>query len=416
MSATFASLKVRNFRLYFTGQLVSITGTWLQSTAQGWLVLKELDGGADALGLVMGATMLPTLLFGLYAGVIADRFDRRRVVLATSAWQLVTAAALGVLTLTGAVELWMVFALAFLTGMANSVEMPTRQAFTTELVGAELLPNAVGLNSATFNGGRVFGPALAGLLIVLVGTGWCFVFNAVSFLAVMVGLLAVRPAELVPVRRPPRGKGMIREGLAYSWASPVLRSTLLVVFVVGLLTLNFTVVLPAIAKDVFGGDAGLVGVFSATQGAGALVASIFAARRAAPTERLFVGSTIALGVTMTAVGLAPVLWLCLVAVFATGMSFLTMMLTANARLQLNSTMERRGRVMALYVLMFGGTTPFGSPTIGWICDHLGARWGALVGGAAALVAAVTVPLSTRAAQRRAERHPGEFSSVVPAPS
>jgi MFS family permease len=308
----------------------------------------------------------------------------------------------------------MVYLVAFLTGLANAVEMPTRQAFATELVGPELLPNAVGLNSATFNGGRVFGPAVAGLLIVLVGTGWCFVLNAASFLAVLVGLLLMRVHELVPVRRPPRGKGMIRDGLTYAWASPVLRSTLVVVFIVGLLTLNFTVVLPAIAKDVFGGDAGLVGLFSAVQGAGALVASFLAARRAEPTTRLFVGSSLALGVTMLAVGAAPTVELCLVAVFFSGVAFLTMMLTANARLQLNSSMERRGRVMALYVLMFGGTTPIGSPTIGWISDRFGPRWGAIVGGVAALAAAATVPVTTRAAERRRAGAAVEVSGVVPA--
>lgn len=180
---TFASLRIRNYKLFFWGQLVSVSGTWLQGTAQAWLVLKELKGGAGALGLLSGLMMMPTLLFGLWAGVLADRYDRRKLVMATNTWAAITAGVLAVLTLTGTVRLWMVFVIAFATGLSNAVEMPTRQAFVSELVPTTHVQNAVGLNSATFNGGRVFGPAIAGLLIVLVGTGWCFAINSASFVA-----------------------------------------------------------------------------------------------------------------------------------------------------------------------------------------------------------------------------------------
>ena len=398
---TFASLKVRNYKLFFWGQLVSVSGTWLQATAQAWLVLKELHGGAGALGLLTGLQMAPTLLFGLWAGVLADRMDRRKLVIATNAWAAIMAALLAVLTLTGAVRLWMVFVIAFLTGLANAVEMPTRQALVSELVPTPLVQNAVGLNSATFNGGRVFGPAIAGLLIVVVGTGWCFALNAVSFVAVIVGLVMMRPADMHLRARAVRAKGQIREGLAYAWASPVLRSTLVLVFIVGLLTLNFTVFLPLLAKDVFHGDAGLVGVFSAVQGAGALVGSLAAARRAEFTPRMLAGSALALGVSMLGMAAAPVLWLELVLVACSGASFMTMMLTANATLQLNSVPERRGRVMAIYVLMFAGTTPFGGPLLGAVCAHFGARSGTALAGVSALVAGLALPAVRQHAERGA---------------
>ena len=395
----FESLKVRNFKLFFWGQLVSVTGTWLQATAQSWLVLKELHGGAGALGLLTGVQFLPTLLFGLWAGVIADRFDRRKILLCTNAWQTCTASVLGILVLTGTVRLWMVFAIAFASGLANAVEMPTRQAFLGEVVGPARLPNAVALSSATFNSGRIFGPALAALMILAVGTGWCFILNAVSFLAVIAGVFSMRLAEMHPIKRAARASGQIRDGLRYAWASPPLRSTLILVAVVGLLSLNFMVTLPLLAKDVFHGDAGTVGLFSTMQGAGALVGALTAARRKAPTPRLLSLSAVALGCTMLGEALAPTLPTELVAVSLNGVAFMTLMLTANSTLQLNSSQEKRGRVMALYVMMFGGTTPFGGPLIGFISDHFGARTGAGLGGVAALGGAAIVPTVYRSMAR-----------------
>ncbi len=396
---TFASLKIRNYRLFFWGQLVSVSGTWLQGTAQAWLVLKQLKGGAGALGLLAGLMMAPTLLFGLWAGVLADRYDRRKLVMATNTWAALMAGVLAVLTLTGTVRLWMVFVVAFATGLSNAVEMPTRQAFVSELVPTSHVQNAVGLNSATFNGGRVFGPAIAGLLILLVGTGWCFAINGASFVAVIIGLSLMRDAEMYPRPRAPRARGQIREGVRYAWSSPVLRSTLVLVLIVGLFTLNFQVFLPLMAKEVFHGGAGMVGLFSAMQGAGALVASLVLARRRTFTPGLLAVCTTACGASLIGMALAPWLWLELALVAASGAGFIAMMLTANATLQLNSEPHTRGRVMALYVMMFGGTTPFGAPLLGYISDHLGARSGTAVAGAAALVAAVLLPVVRRAAER-----------------
>lgn len=409
---TFASLRIRNYKLFFWGQLVSVSGTWLQGTAQAWLVLKELKGGAGALGLLSGLMMMPTLLFGLWAGVLADRYDRRKLVMATNTWAAITAGVLAVLTLTGTVRLWMVFVIAFATGLSNAVEMPTRQAFVSELVPTTHVQNAVGLNSATFNGGRVFGPAIAGLLIVLVGTGWCFAINSASFVAVIIGLGLMRSSEMHARPRAPRAKGQIREGIRYAWASPVLRSTLVLVLIVGLFTLNFQVFLPLMAKEVFHGGAGMVGVFSAMQGAGALVASLVLARRRTFTPYLLAVCTTACGASLVAMALAPWLWLELVLVAASGAGFIAMMLTANATLQLNSEPHTRGRVMALYVMMFGGTTPFGAPLLGFISDHLGARSGTAVAGVAALVAAVLLPVVRRSAERRVERLPDLQPALV----
>lgn len=405
----FASLKIRNYKLFFWGQLVSVSGTWLQGTAQAWLVLHDLKAGAGALGLLSGLMMSPTLFFGLWAGVLADRYDRRKLVMATNTWAALMAGVLATLVLTGHVKLWMVFAISFGTGLANAVEMPTRQAFVSELVPVSHVQNAVGLNSATFNGGRVFGPAVAGLLIVVVGTGWCFAFNAASFVAVIIGLWAMRPSEMHHRPLAPRAKGQIREGIAYAWASPVLLSTLVLVFIVGLFTLNFQVFLPLMAKEVFGGGAGLVGVFSAAQGLGALGASLTAARRRTFTATLLAACTAACGASLVAMAAAPWLWLELVFVVASGAGFMAMMLTANATLQLNSSPEKRGRVMALYVMMFGGTTPFGSPMLGWIADHFGARAGTLVAGVAALAAALALPVVRQAAERRT-------APLVPSPT
>jgi MFS family permease len=407
---TFASLGIRNFRLFFWGQFVSVSGTWLQGTAQAWLVLKVLDGGAGALGLLSGLMMAPTLLFGLWVGVLADRYDRRKLVMATNTWAALMAGLLAVLTLTGAIRLWMVFVIAFGTGLANAVEMPTRQAFVSELVPQSHVQNAVGLNSATFNGGRVFGPAVAGLLILLVGTGWCFAINAASFVAVLIGLARMRRAEMHTRPLAPRAKGQIREGLRYAWSSPILLSTLVLVLIVGLFTLNFQVFLPLMAKEVFGGGAGLVGVFSAMQGAGALVSSLVSARRSSFTPSLLATSAASCGSALIGMALAPWLWLELLLVAASGAGFIAMMLTANATLQLNSAPDKRGRVMALYVLMFGGTTPFGSPLLGYISDRFGARTGTAFAGAAALGAAALLPVVRRAAERRVE------AAAVPAPS
>jgi MFS family permease len=383
---TFRSLAVRNYRLYFFGQLVSMSGTWMQSVAQGWLVLRLTHDSGFALGLVTALQFLPVLLVGAWGGVIADRFDKRRTLLCTQTSMAVFAAILAAVTLAGVVQLWMVYATALLLGLGNAIDSPTRQAFVSEMVGPEDLPNAIGLNSAIFNGARVIGPAGAGILITLIDVGPCFAINAVSFAAVIGALWRMRPAELarqVPVARAP---GQVRAGLAYAWRTPELRSTLLLVTVVGTFALNYGVVLPLLAKVTFHGDAGTYGLISSGMGLGALVGALATAARKGPTPRLLVTSCIAFGALLTAASVAPTLSVALPILVLSGAGGIVFMATANSTLQLRSSPEMRGRVMALYVLVFLGSTPVGGPLIGLLCQHLGPRVGLGLGGIFTVVA------------------------------
>ena len=253
----FRSLRIRNYRLFAAGQVVSLSGTWAQRVAQDWLVLELSDDSGVALGITTGLQFLPVLLFGLYGGVLADRYDKRRLLIGAQAVMAVLALLLAVLDLTGAVQLWHVFALAFALGLASVVDTPVRQAFVSDLVGPDELPNAVSLNSATFNSARIIGPALAGVGIAAVGTGWVFLANALSYVAVLAGLRAMRTAELHPGRRVAKAKGQLREGLAYVRSRPDLLVPIVMVFVIGTFGLNFQITLALVAKQVFQTNAGL---------------------------------------------------------------------------------------------------------------------------------------------------------------
>jgi len=283
MARTFRALHNRNYRLFWFGQLVSLSGSWMQTTAIAWLVLKDLHAGGTGLGLVVAVQFLPTLLGGSWAGVLADRFDKRTILVATQSAMAVFAGAMAVLTLTGTVQLWMVYTLAAAMGVATMFDNPTRQAFVTEMVGPDDLANAVGLNSAGFNVARIAGPAIAGLLIATVGTGSCFAFNAASFLAVIGGLLAMRPDELFRTERVAKAKGQVREGLRYALSVPELRLALGLLAIVGTFAMNFTVVIPLVAKNLFHGDASTLGWLTAVMGLGSLVGALFVASRARPT-------------------------------------------------------------------------------------------------------------------------------------
>jgi len=384
---TFASLSVHNYRLYFFGMLVSATGTWMQTVALGWLVLK-LTGSGTAVGMTLAAQFLPMLLFGVWGGVVADRFDKRRTLWVTQASLAVVAAALATVTLAGVVELWMVYLSALLSGCATVIDHPTRQAFVSELVGPDLVANAVGLNSAMFNVARTVGPAVAGGLIVVGGTGTCFAFNAVSYVAVMVSLARMRPDELqrgVPVGRAP---GQARAGLRYAFASRQLRSTLVLVAIVGTFALNFTVLLPLLARFTFSAGAGTLGLLTSAMGAGSVVGALTAAARGRPTPRLLVGAAAGLGLVMMAIALSPSLVVTIVLMALAGAATITFLSTANSMLQLGSSPEMRGRVMALYLLVFLGSTPIGGPIVGAIAEVLGPRAGFAAGGVASLAGAL----------------------------
>ncbi|HVM28020.1 MAG TPA: MFS transporter [Mycobacteriales bacterium] len=412
LTVTFRSLRIRNYRLFAAGQVVSLTGTWGQRVAQDWLVLELSGNSGVALGVVTGLQFLPVLLFGLYGGVLADRYDKRRLLLMAQAAMGVLALALAVLDLTGAVQLWHVFALAFALGLATAVDTPVRQSFVSELVGPDELPNAVSLNSATFNSARIVGPAAAGVAIASVGTGWVFAANALSYLAVLGGLLAMRAADLHPSVRLRRGKGQLREGLAYVRARPELLVPVLLVAVVGTIGLNFQITLALVAKEVFGRGAGSYGLLSACLAAGSLIGALASARRSGPPrqQRLFLAALAFAGLEL-AVGLAPTFAVMAVLLVPTGIAVLTFTTTANAMVQLGSAPHMRGRVMALYVLVFLGGTPFGAPVVGALAQAFGPRAALVLCGLLTALSVVAAALWTLRVRRLrlephlARRHP-----------
>lgn len=382
---TFHSLRVPNYRLYFFSQIVSMSGTWMQSVAQMWLIY-ELTGSGVALGVVTALQFAPILVAGMWGGIIADRFDKRRTIIATQGAAAALALILGVLTVTGAIELWMIYALAFAFGCVALVEVPTRQSFVIEMVGSEYLSNAVGLNSTVFTSARVVGPALAGVLIATVGIAWCFLINAASYLVVIAGLRAMDTDQLHHPEPAERGKGQLREGLRYVWSTPILRLALLLMTVVGTLAFNFRVLLPVMAESVFSGGAGTYGALSAFMGAGTVVGALIAASRVRPTRRMLIGSALAYGGLIMVAGAAPTLVWEMVALVPMGAAGIAFVATANSTLQLNSDDSMRGRVMALYSVVFLGSTPIGGPIAGWVAENYGVRAGFWLSGLACLLA------------------------------
>lgn len=393
---TFRSLGVRNYRLYFIGQLVSNTGSWMQTVAQSWLVLNLTDSGS-ALGLTIGLQFLPLLLFGVWGGVIADRVDKRRALIATQGTYAALALTLWVLVATHTVELWMVYALAFALGCVTVVDLPTRQAFVTEMVGPEQLPNAIGLNSAVFNAARLLGPAAAGFIIDRAGVAPAFVVNAISFLAVIGGLVAMRTGELFRYAPAPREKGQIRAGLRYVWQNPVLRSTLLLVTLVATFGFNFIVILPVLARHTFHGSARLYGTLSAAMGVGSLIGALLVAGRPHPSRRVLVGAAVLFGALTLLTAEAPTPLIAGVLLVLVGTSLIVFIATANSMLQLTAERTMRGRVMAIYGLVFLGSTPVGGPLLGWICQHWDARAGLAFSGLVSLGAGLVALSAARRA-------------------
>jgi MFS family permease len=299
----------------------------------------------------------------------------------------VAAAGLAAITIGGVAHMWMIYALTLLSGMGNAIDNPTRQAFVSEMVGADDLPNAVSLNSAMFNSARILGPAIGGVLIKLAGTGACFAINAVSFVAVIASLMAMRPDELWLSKPVVRARGQIREGLRYMWSSPVIRSTMLMIAVVGTLGFNFAVVLPVLAKRTFHGDAGTFSVLVALMGVGSLVGALFSASRARPTPGLLGGSCLIFGLLTGVTAVAPNLAVEETFLVLVGASSILFIATANSTLQLASTPAMRGRVMAVYAILFLGSTPFGGPIAGWVSQHFGPRYSLGVASVATLLTA-----------------------------
>ncbi len=392
MSPTFRSLRIRNFRLFAAGQVVSNSGTWMQRVAQDWLVLTLTGGSGVALGVTTGLQFLPLLLFSLWGGVLADRFPKRRLLLISQTAMGVQALVLGLLVIGDAVQVWHVYLLALLLGTAAALDTPVRQSFVVEMVGPDDLPNAVALNSATFNLGRVVGPALAGILIAAVGTGTVFLVNAASYLAVLAGLLLMRPADLSPAIRTPRGPGALRDGLTYVRARRDLTLVLVVVGIVGTIGFNYQITMALMGRNVFGVGARGFGLLGTAFAVGALAGALTAARRSgrsgrAPSRRLVLGLAMASGLVEAVSGLAPTYGAFLLLLVPTGLFAIFFATSANAFMQLGAEPTMRGRVMAMYTLVFFGGTPFGAAAVGWLAEHLGARV-ALVGSGLAVMALV----------------------------
>ena len=404
---TFQSLhSSRSFRLYFLGQIVSTSGTWLNATATAWLVL-ELTGSGVALGVNTGLLFLPILVVGAYGGVVADRFDKRRILMWTQALQAVISIALFALVATDVVALWMVYATSLVSGLVLALDNPTRQSFYVEMVGEEDLTNAVSLNSAVFMGARVLGPALAGFLIHTLGLASPFLVDGLSYLAVIAGLAMMRPEDLHPQQRTTRERGHLVAGLRYVWSTPELRRPLLVLAVVCTFSFNWAVFVPLLAVQTFGGDAGTLGLLSAMTGIGSFVGAIFMANRAAtPTMYRLALFTTASGVALILPAFAPSLAWAYPLVIPMGLFIMVLLITANSMLQLSAKPQARGRVMALYSIVLLGSTPIGSPITGWIGEHLGARWAFVMNGAVALATGIALLVARRHASLTEAASPG----------
>ncbi|MDQ1710745.1 MAG: hypothetical protein QOE45_195 [Frankiaceae bacterium] len=414
MTPMFRSLAIRNYRLFASGQLVSLTGTWMQNVAQDWLVLDLTHKSGTALGITTALQFLPMLLFGLWGGVFADRHNKRRVMIATQAAQGLLAFSLGILVVTGLVQVWMVFLFAFALGMTTVFDLPARQAFVVEMVGPDDVTNAVGLNSATFNSARIVGPAVAGVMIAHGGTPPVFFLNAASYLAVIFGLSKIRENELFPGRTVERAKGQVAAGLRYVRSRRDLLLPIVLVGVIGMVGLNFQITLALMARNEFHRGASTYGMLSALLAGGSLAGALLTARRGRPTQRVLVGSAVAFGVLEAALGLMPNIVLFSILLVPTGFAVISFTSTALSTVQLGAGEDMRGRVLALYALVFVGGTPIGAPIIGWLGQYVGPRSTLVVGGLGSLVVSVTMAmLLLRSSGRRPFR--GRRNAPVPAP-
>jgi MFS family permease len=396
---TFSALSIPNFRLYFAGQSISLVGTWMQMVAQAWLVL-EITGSATWVGLTFAAQTLPILLVGPYGGLVADRTDKRRLLVALQAVMGALALVLAVLTLTDSVQLWQVLGLAALLGLADAFEKPTRQSFLVEIVGPESVRNAVSLNSVMVNAARVLGPAVAGLVIAAGGLGVCFGLNAASFIPVAIMLLAMDSSLLRPSAPQPHERGQVRAGFAYVRRERELGVPLLMMAIMGCFTYEFQVTLPYFARTTFSGDARTYGFMTAAMGLGAVIGGLYTAARGRTGIRTLVRSSVLFGVLVLATALAPTAATALLLLVAVGAASVSLMARGNATLQLASAPEMRGRVMALWLVAFMGTTPLGGPVAGWVSSTFGARWGLVLGAAACFVAAAVGAAALRRPARR----------------
>jgi len=384
---TFSSLKVPNYRLYFTGQSISMSGTWMQMTAQSWLVLTLTHSSTD-LGLAVALQTLPVLLFAPYGGVVADRVDKRRLMVVLQIAMGFQAIALGLLTVLGSVRFWEVCLLAVILGLNNAFENSARQAFVREMVGKDELRNAITLNSVTVNAARAVGPAIGGVLIATVGVGVCFLVNAASFVAVVTSLLIMDRSALRPSTPAGRARGQLREGLRYAARTPMIAIPLMMMSLVGLMAYEFQVSLPVLAQETFHGGAEAYGFMTAAMGVGAVIGGLFTAARGRTGLRPMIIASTGFGVAILACAFSPVLGLAYAALLFVGWASVSFIAIGNSTIQLSAAPSMRGRSIALWQVAFQGTTPIGGPAIGWIIAVANPRIGLAIGGASCFVAAI----------------------------
>ena len=388
MSSTFRSLAGINYRLWFAGALVSNIGTWMQRTAQDWIVLTELtDNDAVAVGITMALQFAPQLLLVPWSGFVADRFDRRTLLILTNSTMGVLSIGLGTITVLGVAQLWHVYLFALALGITSAIDAPARQAFVSELVSEKNLPNAVSLNSASFNGARLIGPAVAGLLTAGIGAGWVFLINAVTFAATLAALLLLRRGELRLAARATRGPGQLGQGIRYVAGRPDIVVIFAIVFVIGTFGLNFPIVASTMASVEFHHGAGEFGLLSSVLAIGSVVGALASARRERPRMRTVFLAAAGFGLACTVAALMPTYWAFAIALVPVGFSAITLVTTANGVVQTRTSPAMRGRVLALYLAIFVGGTPIGAPIVGWVANAFGPRWALGVAAAAGFAAA-----------------------------
>jgi len=382
-SETFAALANPNYRKFFVGQAISLVGTWIQSVAIAWLIL-EITGSPASIGLAVALQFLPVLVFGPYGGVIVDRVNKRNLLILTQALAGLQAGLLAILVLTDSANILFVLILSLFLGFIYVFDMPARAAFVREMVPVDLVRNAVSLNSVVVNGARVFGPALSGVLIATIGLGWCFAANAASFIGVITAYALMKTSELIAVEPIERAPGQLREGLKYVWHNPELRVPLIMMAVVGTLTYEFNVVLPALTAETFQSGAQSLGWLSAAMGVGAVIGGLISATRHSSGVKAIAVASIVFGFTVLLSAVMPnVLWSC-VALIPVGAASIWFTTAGNSAMQLHTEPHMRGRVMSLWTVAFIGSTPVGAPIIGWVAETAGPRWALGVGAAAAI--------------------------------
>jgi MFS family permease len=389
VSGTFRSLRTFNYRVWASGAIVSNIGTWMQRTAQDWLVLTELTHhNATSVGIVMSLQFGPQMLLLPLTGYAADHFNRRKLLFATQAAMGTLALGLGILTVTGLVQLWQVYVFAGLLGCVTAFDSPARQTFVSDLVGEADLSNAVALNSTSFNAARMIGPAVAGLLIASVGTGWVFLINALSFVAVLFSLRTLRLSELNLKPRATRTRGSFVEGFKYVWTRPDLKAALLMLFLIGTFGLNFPIFISTMSVTAFHAGASQYGVLSSTMAIGSVTGALLAARRAKPRMAILLGAAAIFGVSCTVAALMPNYVLFGLALVVVGAATQTFNTSTNSLVQISTDPVMRGRVIAILLAISLGCTPLGAPVVGWVADRFGPRWALGVGAASGFAAAI----------------------------